>query len=732
MADAQSAIDEIVVVAGTPLGESQSSDLAGNYQTIDSEEFRRQRALDLTEMMNRRLGSVFINEAQSNPLQPDVQYRGFVGSPLLGLPQGIAVYQDGVRVNEPFGDTVNWALIPGDAINTLQLLPGSNPVFGLNALGGTISIKTKDGFSNPGTLGKAMLGSFSRQSVQAETGGQFSESLAYFATASYLEEDGWRDYSGTRAVQTFGSLTWRSDRSKLDSKLTYVDSDLTGNGSTPVQLLQNDRSAIFTHPDDTSNELVMLNLIATHELSSATSLAGNIYVRSSDISTLNGDDSDVEPCQDDPAVLCDEDDAVLDADGSLIPTDDRFLGATINRTETQQDGLGISLQLESRHSLGNKTNHFVAGVAFDHSEVAFLSATELGSLDASRGAVSGGVFVGDAFTKLDTESSNSSIFFSDSLRVTVNIRFGLAGRFNRTETRLRDGIGTALNGDHVFERFNPSVSASYRLGGSMLYARYSESSRVPSPVELTCADPDAPCRLPNAFLADPPLEMIVAETLEVGIRGRNEFLEWHAGLFHTLTEDDILFISAGALTNQGFFDNIGQTKRVGLELNLTGSVSDTLHWFFNYTRLKATFEDSLIMSSPNNPRSVDGEILVSKGDRLPLIPEHLLKAGITWVGSGRLRLGADLQGNSNSFLRGDEGNDTPAMDGYMVLNANAAYQVNDHLQVFLSIVNVLNSEYESFGLFGDAENVLGDDFDNSRFLSPGTPRAAWIGFELSR
>jgi outer membrane receptor protein involved in Fe transport len=731
-ASAQTTIDEIEVVASTPLGESPAGDRASNIQTIDGEELRRQRALDLTELMNRNLGSVFINEALSNPLQPDVQFRGFVASPLLGLPQGIAVYQDGVRINEPFGDTVNWVLVPNDAIDTLQLLPGSDPMFGLNALGGAISINTKDGFSHAGSRGEIVMGSFSRLGIQAETGGALSESLAYFATASYLEEDGWRDFSGTQALQTFGSVTWRNDRSSFDGMLTFVDADLTGNGSAPAQLLEMNRSAIFTHPDATSNELLMLNAVARHDVSDTISLAANVYLRNSDIATLNGDDSDVEPCPGDSTILCGEDGPLQDADGDPIPADERLQGATINRTQTKQDGIGTSVQLEANHTAGGMDNRFVVGFAIDQADVDFSSSTELGSLDGSRGAVPGGVYDGDAFTELSTDTRNSSVFLSDSLGVTEKLRLVIAGRFNRTETRLLDGIGTALNGDHSFQRFNPSVSVTYQIADPTLYARYSESSRVPSPAELTCADKDAPCRLPNAFLADPPLDMVVAKTWETGIRGGNERFTWHAGLFHTLTDDDILFISAGALTNQGYFDNVGQTKRQGLELNLSGSFFETLQWFFNYTNLEATFDDPFVISSPNNPESVDGEIQVSQGDRLPLIPEHLMKVGITWLPTDRFSIGADMHANSDIYLRGDEGNDTPTIAGYAVLNANAAFQVNDHLQVFLSVANVLNKEYESFGLFGDAAGVLGSDFDNPRFLSPGAPRAAWVGFALSR
>ena len=96
-------------------------------------------------LFEKNVQSVDINEAQGNPSQTDINYRGFTASPLLGTPQGLSVFLDGVRINEPFGDVVNWDLIPQAAISTIQLIPGSNPTFGLNTLGGAIAVTTKNG-----------------------------------------------------------------------------------------------------------------------------------------------------------------------------------------------------------------------------------------------------------------------------------------------------------------------------------------------------------------------------------------------------------------------------------------------------------------------------------------------------------------------------------------------------------------------------------------------------------
>ena len=728
--------DAIEVVGTTPLGATRAVDeVAANVQTVDAEELREQRALDLADFMRRNLESVFVNDAQTNPLQPDIQYRGFVGSPLLGLPQGLAVYQDGVRVNEPFGDTVSWALIPDSAIDTVYLMPGSNPLFGLNALGGAISIETKDGFSYPGTSAEVYAGSFSRLGMQAETGGSVDDRFGYFLTGAYFEEDGWRDYSPSEATQLFGNVSWQLDRATLGASLTHVNTDLIGNGAAPEDLLEIDRSAIFTRPDQTENELTLLNFTGTRAVSEDLALTGNLYVRDSDITSYNGDDSDFEECVGTPGFICEdesgEEEIVLDENGDPIPASDAVEGATVNRTSTEQDGLGLGLQATWTGELGGRENLFIVGLAYDESDIAFAASTELGALDLTRLAVPSGFFVGEAFTRMNAETANTGLYVANTFTLANEVALTVSGRYNETQVTLRDQLGTELNGDHEFARFNPAIGLTVGVADDLtFYAGYSESNRAPSPVELTCADEDDPCRLPNAFLADPPLEQVVAATIEAGLRGEFAGGRWHAGVFRTTNEDDILFISAGALTNEGFFDNVGETRRDGVELGLDGGTGEQLRWFANYTYLDATFREDFAVLSPNNPASVDGEIFVETGDRLPLIPSQLLKVGIHAAVGPRVTLGAEALSGGDFYLRGDEGNQVENVNGYTVLNVRGELAFSDNLRLFLNIDNVLDAEYETFGLFGEADEVLGDDFEEPTFLSPAAPRAAWLGVRV--
>ena len=211
---------------------------------------------DTARLLAERATSVTVTDSQAGTFQPDMLFRGFTGSPLLGSSEGLAVYQDGVRMNEAFGDTVSWDAIPATAIASLNLIPGSNPLFGLNALGGALSIRTKDGFSASGSRGSFRGGSFGRYDAEAESGGQNGR-LGYYLAGSLNTEDGWRDHSPSTVRRLFGDVGWRSTGSQFNVSFTGASNDLTGNGPSPEPLLAQDRAAVFTYPDRTDNDVAM-------------------------------------------------------------------------------------------------------------------------------------------------------------------------------------------------------------------------------------------------------------------------------------------------------------------------------------------------------------------------------------------------------------------------------------------------------------------------------------------
>jgi len=708
--------------------------LPSNVQVASGAALARTPGVHVGAQIGDALGSVHLNEAQSSTFQPDVQFRGFASSPLLGLPQGLAVYQDGVRVNEPFGDTVNWDMLPANAVAGVVLMPGSNPLFGLNALGGALSLQTKTGFSHPGHAARFSAGSFGRQWAELESGGR-AGAVAYFAAARWLQEDGWRDFSPSRVTQGFGNVSWQSDRSRLAASLTISSNRLVGNGPAPVQLLAEDRRQVFTHPDETTPDVGLFTLTGRRQVRPALALEAVAYFRPATVGTFNGDDTPYGECESRRLnqLLChDEGDGppVLDRAGQPIAyDDDNPLNATNNTSDTRSRGWGGTVQATSTRPLGDRENHFVAGAGVDAAQSRYSSQTELAYLTDTRGTVGAGLFDAEADVRLRTNVSHLAAFAGDFFSPTPRLTLSGSMRLTHSAIELRDQIGTDLNGDHRFTALNAAGGATVDVlpGAVTLFGGLSRSTRVPTPSELSCADPDDPCRLPNAFLSDPPLDMVVAHTWEGGARGRWRTASWAAAFFNTRNRDDIIFVSSGPLTNHGHFANVGTTNRAGVELTATGS-SRRMQWRGAYTYLRATFASPLVLGSANHPDAVDGEILVEAGDSLPNVPRHLAKADVL-VPVGRLDLAASVSRLSSQFLRGDEANLLAPIEPATTVNFTAGYRLG-RVTLTARVTNIFNTKPESFGVLGQADDVLGDEFDDPRFLSPSAPRAAWIGVEL--
>ena len=709
----------------------------GNVQVASSVELARTPGVHVGAQLGDALASVHLNEAQSSTFQPDVQFRGFASSPLLGLPQGLAVYQDGVRVNEPFGDTVNWDALPANALAGVVLMPGSNPLFGLNALGGALSLQTKTGFSHPGHAARFSTGSFGRRWAELESGGRVGSSVAYFAAARWLQEDGWRDHSPSRVTQLFGSVAWQSDRARLAATVTGSANRLIGNGPAPVQLLLEDRRQVFTHPDETATDIGLFTLTGRRQWSPGVELEGVAYFRPATVGTFNGDDTPYAECaaQRFRELLCHDDGdglPVLDRSGAPLAYDDaRPLDATNNASTTRSRGWGGTAQATVTRQLAGRDNHFVAGASVDGARSHYSSETELAYLTDTRGTLGGGLFDRDADVRLRTSVAHVAAFAGDYLTVLPRLTISGSARLTHSAMRLRDRLGDDLNGDHTFTAFNAAGGATFEFRPVLsLFGGLSRSTRVPTPSELSCADPDDPCRLPNAFLSDPPLQMVVAHTWEGGARGRWRGASWAAAAFNTRSRDDIIFVSSGPLTNHGHFENVGTTNRAGLELTGAGGTGPAgIQWRASYTYLRATFVSPLVLGSANHPDAVDGEIAVEAGDSIPNVPRHVAKADLL-VPVGHLDLAASVSRMSPQYLRGDEANQLLPIDPATTVNLMAGYRLGRGVTITARVTNVFDTRPASFGVLGEADDVLGDGYDDPRFLSPSAPRAAWIGIEL--
>ena len=783
-------LGKIEVVGVTPLSSLgvPINQVPSNVQVAKGKDIQNQQGLSIADFMNQNLSGVNINEAQNNPYQPDVNFRGFTASPLVGTPQGLSVYQDGVRVNEPFGDTVNWDLIPQNAISSMTLMPGSNPLFGLNTLGGAVSVQTKSGEHHPGGGLQAYGGSWGRWAVEGEYGGKLANGFSYFLAGNQFKENGWRDASPSDVLQGFGKLGWSNGKTDVDVSFSGAQTDLIGNGYTPESLLNTfGYNAINTKPDQTENELGFINGKVSTWLSDEFLLTSNAYYRRNKTRTLNGDGND-------------EYEALWDAcDGTALSgtgvCENTYAHGVLNRSRTSNKGYGGAMQL----TWATDRNQLIGGMSIDLARTSFTQTEQAAAaFDASRGLIGIDPVVETA-NDLNGRNRAWSLFATDTFNVSPKLALTVSGRYNHARVNLVDNLAgqkesTCINdltgaiedcangtlagpgqtlvsaaggdagGKHTFKRFNPAIGVAYAFIPELnTYAGYNEGNRAPSPIETGCADPLFPCLLPNAMAGDPPLKQVVTKTFEGGLRGKlGNDIGWSIGAYRATNYNDLQFIASGT-TGAGYFNNVGKTRRQGLDFGVNAKLGD-FKWSAGYSYIRATYEDSFdIASQANSSRrdDVNGNsvITVAKGNYLVGIPKHQLKLRAQWQALPNWTIGATANVFADQFARGNENNQHKAMTsaaqslatggadtnsyegsgkvaGYAVFNLDTRYTFgNTGWQLFGKVNNVFDRKYYSSGLLGENlfPNATGNTFatdagsNKELFLAPGAPRAGWIG-----
>jgi len=720
-------------------------------QTALASDVMASGSIDLSDFLNRRLTSVFVNEIQGNPFQPDINYRGYTASPLLGTPQGLSVYMDGVRLNQPFGDIVSWDLIPKTAIASTTLMPGSNPLFGLNTLGGALSVQTKDGRSYRGTSAQVVGGGYGRRSVEFEHGGANANGVDWYFTGNLFHDSGWRVQSPSDVRQIFGKIGWRNAATDVHVTGAYADNALTGNGLQEERLLAADYSSAYTTPDTTNNKATFISGTVRHRLTSQSAISVNGYFRNIRTDTLNGDINEASLDQSVYQLSAADIRALTAAGYTGFPTSGvtaantpfpfwRCLAQVLqrdepsekcngidNRTSTTQDNYGVSGQLEARNGGNGTSNRFTVGGGFDRNTVRFGQSSQLGYLLPDRsvtpvaGAFADGVSAGnlngvpfDTRVDLSGVIRTASAYVTDTISVNGIWHITAAGRFNQTTIDNHDGITPApgqgsLTGNYTFNRFNPAVGLTVNPRADMnAYVSYSEGSRAPTSIELGCSDPTSPCKLPNALAGDPPLDQVVTRTWEGGLRGGRRGFSWSAGLFRATNFNDVLFV-ASTQTGFGYFKNFGETRRQGLEISASVRLPRTTMGL-GYSFVDATYQSAEVIGAEGNSTNSDGTITISPGNRIPLIPQHTFKAYGDFQATPRLSLDVDFIAASSSFARGNENNtDQPdstyylgsgSSPAYAIVNLGARYRLSRWLEALAQVNNLFGNHYYSGAQLG--------------------------------
>jgi outer membrane receptor protein involved in Fe transport len=720
-ASAQTGLPEmppIEVVATSPLIGSglDRNLLPAQTNVLNQQDLRRQGMPQLVRSLEREVGSVASVSASGNPFQPTLFYRGFAASPLQGTPQGLAVYVNGMRFNQPFGDTVYWDLIPDVAIDKVNL-EGSNPVFGLNALGGSLNVRLKDGFSFQGTEAAAAGGSFDH--VQGEFQfGHRSESVAAYVAGSALHQNGWRDLQSSDIRNVFADIGWRGSKAEVHLNATAAYSALNGPGTAPVQLLAAAPGAQFTAPNWIGNTYAAANLSANIELGDTLSLQALAYYRFFQQKVINGNAPNDTPCagDDNAGLLCFAGGPSTTTGGGSISD---FLGGgqygQLDTQSTSTHGYGASLQFTDTGQLFGRDNHFVVGASLDAGRTRFDAASYVGGLASSDRSFVGPAVVIDepginSPVSIAVDSASWGFYLADTWRLTPRLALTASGRLNIATTSLSDLLGGDINGSHTFVHFNPAGGLAYEIAPWLtVYGGYAVANRAPTPAELSCAGPSNSCSLANFFVGDPDLKQVVSRTFEAGLRGSLAVfdkgrLRYSLALYRSDLDDDIAFISS-PVQGRAFFANVGNTRRQGLdaELRLT---TDRWLAYIDYSFIDATFQSSFAEASVNNPAAdLNGNITVQPGSRLPGIPAHQLKVGAYYKLTDTWTLGANLVAASSIYLVGDEANLTAPLPPYATLDLTTKYRPLPNVEVFAWARNVTNSWYYNFGTFSPTASV---------------------------
>jgi outer membrane receptor protein involved in Fe transport len=736
-------------VAGTGIDVDK---VPASINAVGAAQIARTDSLNIADALQQHVPGLVISDTTGNPFQPDIQFRGFVASPVAGTPQGLAVYQNGMRINEAFGDTVNWDLIPTTAIRSVTVVT-NNPAFGLNALGGAVNVLMKNGFNYQGAEINTMGGSFGRVQSSAQWGKQINNFAVYGALEG-LRDGGFRNFSESKVRRFYGDVGYKTDSSEFHLNMGVASNNFGAAAAVPVELLQNYWGATYTTPQTTANRVGYANLTGKVEVTPTWTIDGSARVRAFQQKMVDGNPTATQPCLADPALLCFNEDTAPGAPANGLngvqlanpfPTD-AVLGQ-IDRTTTRSTTTGATLQATNTDQLFGHNNQFMVGTSIDSGVTRFGATAELGTIGPNYVVTGSGIFLGPSGSpisigpvSLRATNRYTGLYALDTFDVTDAFSITGGGRFNHASVVLQDQIGTDLNGSHTFSRFNPTIGGTYKITPELTaYAGYSEANRAPTPLELACADPARPCIIGAFLIADPPLKQVVSRTVEAGFRGTKELnigtLGWKVGAFRATNADDILAIPS-PLQGFGYFQNVGRTRRQGIEaqVNLT---SKTLQLYASYALVDARFLDALELNS-HSPFAdpVTGTIQVVPGNRIPAIPRNRVKFGIDYSVTDAFKVGGDALFVGSQYFVGDGSNQAARLPGYSVFNVHASYQINKTFQLYGRVDNILDNRYATYGTFFDTTDVPnftngGTQFTDARSVSPARPRAFYAGLKAT-
>jgi len=616
-----------------------------------------------------------------SPFKLNLSSRGFNVGPVVGLPPGISVFLDGVRQNEPDAAEVNFDLLPMEHVQRVELLSGSGSLLGSNSLGGAINLITRRGTGPLEAEAELSGGSYGSYSGEASVDGVSHGGWDYYLAGGYENEDGWREATGADNLNGFLNLGRRGPAHGISLQAFGAESNAETAGSLPESIFSTSPSTNFTIGDfDDLNQLqASVNGYTTLGSSRGSFTA---YVRRSHAERFNVNQA----------------------------PDNNVRSFTNNRTL----GGNLDWRWTRPRSNGSFSLRLGADGAANRVHIELLEETPVVPTTST------------LTTDVHSPSYDVAGYALADLRLD-QVTFSGGLRYDYIHIPFSNALDPSSDTTNTFTRLSPRGGISWEVGpGASAYMSIGQSFRAPAILELACADETAACPLPFALGDDPPLDPVVGTTFEVGgqlVRGPAII---NASVYRTNVKDDISFIQSENAIFEGFFSNIGSTRREGFELSVQLVPSERLSLYANYAYTRATFRDPAEIFSVRADSAFVGAPLagpndVSIGDQLPLVPNHQLKFGGMVALPVGLQFGADARYTGSQWLRGDEANETTPLGGYFEGNLRAGFS-RARWEISAVISNVLNSHRPIFGTFNENRQTGALE----RFLTPLNARSIKI------
>src|SRR5580658_3965319 len=739
------------VVATTPLGGGEINVAQSPFAVWQSTSQDMQTFNDttLTDNLARSAPGVTTGNVSGNEFEPDLFYRGFDATAVTGTPQGLAVYQNGTRINEAYGDVVNWDLIAPNAIDKTTII-AANPIFGLNALGGAVVVTMKNGFTWQGFEADGQGGSFYNAQEQIQYGKQVGDWAVYLA-ASQINDGGWRVAEASQLTNFYGDVGYKANGFESHLELTAGNTQFGVAAYTPIQLLQMNYGSVYTIPQTTYNQMAMLQWNGSYAYSPTLSFKAAAYFRGFNQQHQDGNPTDVTPC---PPFSCLNGAPVHDTLGGIIPDISQNgaldLGEN-DRNQTQSRSLGVSGQAVDTDKIYGHDNTLTVGTSLDYGWTHYTGNSQLGTISFTNFSypVTGYPYIIDEpdsfLNPIDVDANNTyvGVYALDTFTATDRLTLTGGARFNFAGISLEGTNDALLSGYSDYFHLNPTVGLTYKITPDInFYAGYAMTNRTPTPLELGCASPTDPCIINNFLSSDPPLKQVVGNTFELGFRGTNALsqfglgpqwgkLQWSAGLFRTTLTDDILPV-VSTFNGFGYYTNVGTTLRRGAEVSAQWT-GDRWSAYANYTYIDAIYLTTFEEPSANNPLAdANGNIPITNGTQIAGIPKNTVKVGVDYAVTDKWRVGADMVAASGQVIFGNENGALPQIPGYAVFGVHTSYQVGKNFQVYGLIQNIFDQRYyTSGGLVQTGEFMTGPAITNPQTLGPAKPFAIYGGLRIT-